>query len=369
MSIYKRGRTWWLHVAGPDGRMIRKSAKTGDRTEAVQLEAALRLEVLASAPVFDIAGASRKKAIGFNRLMDEFLEHQAALGRRSYKSFFEVHVRNLRAHFKDTPILDIDTRAVERYRAQRISETSVAMANRCVAVLRRAFNLAIRWDYLDRNPAKGLDPLREPRKIERVLNPTEQAAYLSACLPGYQVFAWVALRTGMRRGELQGLRVGDVDSWRSRVSLPMTKAGSSRHIPILPKVLKTLEALAQGKESSALLLTDVNGRPWTHTMLRRRHRQAVRDARLKWFRFHDLRHTFASDLLASGSPLHVVQRLLGHASVKTTEIYAHLAQEHVHEALRTYGSYMSDNITSDSTLDEVLKLEGFSPKNAPDEKV
>jgi integrase len=369
MSIYKRGRIWWLNVAGPDGRMTRKTAKTTDRSEALQLEAALRLELQAAAPIFDIAGASRKNTIGFDRLMDEFLEHQAALGRRSYKSFFEVHVRNLRTHFKDIKLEDIDTRAVERYRAQRIRESSVATANRCVAVLRRALNLAIRWNYLDRNPAKGMDPLKEARKIERTLTPDQQSAYLSACLPGFRNFAWLALRTGMRRGELQGLRVRDVDSWRSRVSLPMTKTGSSRHIPVLPKVLKTLEDLAVGKEPEALLLTDVNGRPWTHTMLRRRHKQAVRDARLPWFRFHDLRHTFASDLLASGSPLHVVQRLLGHASVKTTEIYAHLAQEHVHEALREYGSYMSSNITIDSTLDRDLELEGSSPKTRRTKKV
>lgn len=366
MSIYKRGNVYWLNVSDKAGRQVRRSAKTADRKEAIRLESALRLEIHQTVPVLDIAGASKKPSIGFDRLMDEFLEHQRSIGRRSMHTYFGSHSKQARLWFKNVDIAEIDTRMVERFRSERISVSSVATGNRYVALLRRAFNLAIRWGYLDRNPAKGLDYLKEPKRVERVLTHKEQAEYLAACAPGFRTFAWLALRTGMRRGELQGLRVGDIDSWRSRISIPISKAGSSRHIPVMPRVIEALGRLAQGKRPEDLLLTDVNGRPWTHTMMRRRHRQAVRRSGLPWFRFHDLRHTFASDMLASGAQLTVIQKILGHASIKTTQIYAHLVPKFLESELKNYGSYVSDNNTVKDTISEVLELEGIDKINAPD---
>lgn len=349
MSIYKRGNTYWLNVAGSDGRQIRVSAKTSDRQAAVRKEAELRVKLGLQVQFFDIAGASTS-SVTFGQLADEFLKHQAALGRRSVKSFFAVYVRQLRGWFKGQRLADITPRMVERYRAERLSQTGISTANRSIAVLRRALGLAVRWGYIERNPVVGLDPLKEGRRVYRVLTPAEQAAYLSACRPDFKTFAWLALRTGMRRGELQDLRVRDVDTWRSLVSLPQTKAGVARHIPVLPKVAMVLGDLQTGKKPESLLLVDQRGEAWTHTVLRRCHANAARQAGVRQFRFHDLRHTFASDLLASNAPMHIVQALLGHASMKTTEIYAHLAPAQVREALKAFESFLAVNNTASDTI-------------------
>lgn len=353
MSIYKRGKFYWLNVVDQSGRQIRQSAETVDRKVALKLEAQLRVTLGTAAEVFDIDSAS-VTSITFAQLMDEFLIYQAATKKRSLSSFFTVYVKELKAWFADIPLSGLNVKLVERYRAERLASTSPATTNRSIAVLRRAMNLAIRWGYIEKNPATHLDRIKEPSKIFRVLGQTEQQAYLGACSSDeYRFFSWLALRTGMRRGELQDLRARDIDPGRSMLSLPMTKGGTSRHIPILPKVYRELQELAATRKPSDFLLQDERGKPWSHTVLRRRHANALRDARLPAFRFHDLRHTYASDLLASGAQMHVVQHQLGHASIKTTEIYAHLNQDQAHQALAVYGRFLgSDNtFTAHDQLD------------------
>jgi integrase len=351
MSIYLRGDTYWLNVSGPDRRQVRVSAHTRNPREAQLLENELRLKLwAASVPVIDITGASASPAsMLFEQLAEEFQNYQTAIGRKSAGRFFRIQIGLLKTEFKGLKLSDLDMKKIEAYRLQKLAKTSAATANRSISVLRRMLTLAVRWGYLDRNPAAGLERLKAETPPHRVLTPAEQDAYLRACRDDFRLFAWVLLHTGMRRGELSGLKAREVDSWRSQFTLPTSKSGKVRHIPVPPKVMEALGKRLGSLQPADLVFVDQRGCPWTDTVVRRCHANAVKDARLEWFRIHDLRHTFAMDFLASCGDVHLVQSVLGHSSVKVTEHYLSRSMVREHAAMAVYGQNVGSYDTNHDT--------------------
>jgi integrase len=148
-----------------------------------------------------------------------------------------------------------------------------------------------------------------------------------------------ALRTGMRQGELKGLQWESVDWFNGSIAvrhsrsdytnaLGSTKSNRERHIPL---DIDLNELLSARKRDKGYVFVDDKGRPFDHQRLSRALTVVCQRAGLRKVRWHMLRHTFASNLAMNGTPLNVVQALLGHSSVLTTMRYAHVAPS----ALRT----------------------------------
>lgn len=141
----------------------------------------------------------------------------------------------------------------------------------------------------------------------------------------------VAMRTGMRLGELRGLRWGDVDFLNSRIHLRQSltrkqfgppKSGKSREIPLSPETLKALKS--QRHLRGDLVFCRDDGQPqsrdqWNEVLWR-----SCRLAGVRKIGWHVLRHTFASHLAIRGVSLRAIQKLLGHSTIQMTERYAHL---------------------------------------------
>jgi len=129
-----------------------------------------------------------------------------------------------------------------------------------------------------------------------------------------------------RINEIFSLEWDDVDFKRREITLKETKNNLSRSIPMNDLVEKTLDKhprrIVDG-EACPLVLAHPDGKPY-HTLLKP-FRKALTEAGLPRIRIHDLRHSFASNLVIAGMPLNVVQELLGHRDITTTMIYAHLA--------------------------------------------
>lgn len=159
--------------------------------------------------------------------------------------------------------------------------------------------------------------------------------------PVIRVIVLVAAATGLRQSELLGLRWRDVD-WearRIRVRNAFVRGEHSgdgksdlstrRSVPMADLVVAALRAWSERTPYRApddlVFAHPETGRPVDRTKLSRRFKEACGDAEVRVIRFHDLRHTFATRLAASGQPLRFIQELLGHADAKTTQIYAHYA--------------------------------------------
>jgi len=139
-----------------------------------------------------------------------------------------------------------------------------------------------------------------------------------------------ALLTGMRRGELPGLKWEQIRN--GFVFLTETKAGKARQIPINLRLAEVFrEVRRQNHLKSEYVFCDSQGRRFHE--VRRSFASACRRAGIEKFRFHDLRHTFASHLVMKGASLKAVQELLGHSSLTMTMRYARLSQKHLKDSV------------------------------------
>ncbi len=185
-----------------------------------------------------------------------------------------------------------------RYRAP-------ATANRYLASLSAAFTRAVReWHWLRENPLRQVSKGEEHPGIVRFLSDPEREALLAAseksALVELPLIVLLALTTGMRRGEILGLRWPDIDLKRRQLVLNKTKNNDRRAVTIVPRVAQMLEEHAKVRRLDTDL---VFAQPGKVKALEIDHwfAQALQQAGVENFRFHDLRHTMASYLAMSGA--------------------------------------------------------------------
>lgn len=258
-----------------------------------------------------------------------------------------------------TPLRDLRPQDIERvYSAMVDAGLSARTVRTLHVVLRRALADAVRWQVLSRNPA---DAVRPPR-LQAVEMHTWDADQLRAFLAyasahtdaGTYAALHLAAMTGMRRGEVCGLDWESVDLERSRlrvVNSLVSVAGTLREGP--PKTAKgrrvvdldagTVAVLRRWRIAQPPSLSVVGIHPET---LSDRFEAAVRDSGLPRIRFHDLRHTAATLMLAGGIPVHVVAARLGHATPTITlSVYAHVLPTQGVEAAAVMGAVVTESVT------------------------
>ena len=229
-------------------------------------------------------------------------------------------------------------------------------------VLRSALRQAVKWGVLGTNPAEGVRSPRIPRPQVRVWNEREVAAFLEATR-GNRFYAlyYVALATGMRKGELLALTWDNVDleagviyvrqslaelaGDRPRIGDPKS-ASAHRRVPIDPSTVEVLKELRQQQEEEKrvagaeweehnLVFCTHLGRPYYRGTVWWAFKRAVKRSGLPYIRFHDLRHTHATLLLRQGVHPKIVAERLGHSSIKITlDLYSHVLPDSQSEAVR-----------------------------------
>lgn len=197
-----------------------------------------------------------------------------------------------------------------------------ATANRYYTLLRLIFNCAEKWgDYYGVNPCKGVRREAESVSRTRYLSRDEMIAFLPHCHPRLVPVVLCALLTGMRRGEIFALEWPDLDFAAGVLTIRQSKSGKPRVLSLPGRLRDVLLALRPRREGKVFELPRV--------MFYRYFDKARKDSGLQAFRFHDLRHTFASHFIMQTRDLRTLQAVLGHATPTMTMRYAHLDREHV----------------------------------------
>lgn len=232
------------------------------------------------------------------------------------------------------------TRAmVVEIRDRMVETRAAATVNRYLATLRHAFRIAeTDWEWASRNPLNKI-ALREPRGRDRHLNDDEVTTLLKAAKasahPHLYPVVLIALTTGARRGEIEGLTWGDVDLTKGRAVVQQTKNTDKRMLALVPRAVSELRKLNKVRRiDSDLIFENPNNGRRTYTRLEDAWREARGAAGLKDFRFHDLRHTFASRMAMGGYSLAEIAAALGHRTFAMVQRYAHLTDSHVHTAMK-----------------------------------
>ena len=208
-----------------------------------------------------------------------------------------------------------------------------ATVNREFAFLRRVYNVAIRDGKTNTNPISKLKALREPSGRVRYLSDEEETQLREVLLTNEDRDRMnVLLHTGFRRSELLGLRWRDLDYRAGVLTVPKSKNGDARHVPMTTTVRAILARRPRSLDASALVFPNTEG----HCDLRwakKTFPAALRAAKIEDFRFHDLRHTFASRLAMEGVDLVTIHELMGHKTMAMTLRYSHLSPGHRQAAI------------------------------------
>jgi integrase len=248
-------------------------------------------------------------------------------------------IETLKTRCGGKSLTEITPELVDRYRAERLRShrpgskklISPTTVNKEVALLKAMLSKAVVWGYLDVNPLLTVKRLPEPDGRLRYLDADEIDRLLAACLSHLLPIVICALHTGMRRGEILGLTWDRVDMKQRVIQVTGTKTGKNRTIPINDPLLEALRHLPRHLGTDYVF--------WNHetetrfVSIKRAWKTTLRKANITGFRFHDLRHTFASHVQMGLGDLRATQTLLGHADPRMTMRYAHLSDARLREAV------------------------------------
>lgn len=213
----------------------------------------------------------------------------------------------------------------------KLGHLSNARVNRYMAALERLFNVACaEWDWITKSPALGIEKLPEPTGRTRFLSEDERFRLLEAVKrsDNRQLYPIVllALTTGARRGELEHIRVKNVDLTHQKILIPITKTKRPRMLRLVEPALTQVMQAMENRSPDDFLFNSAHI-PDQPNFFRRSWNTAVQRAGLKDFKFHDLRHTAASYLAQHGAGLHQISEILGHSSYHVTKRYVHLIEK------------------------------------------
>ena len=237
---------------------------------------------------------------------------------------------NLVRFLGDVRLDAITPYAVEEFKASRlVADVTPASTNRDLALLKNLFTVAILWGFIDRNPVHDVKLLREPPPRTRYLAPAELDRLLFAAPRHLVPIIKIAVYTGMRVGEILGITWADVAPDGGSVRLLRTKNGEAR-LAYLSTSARDVIAEARARKNGPYVFHFRGRRIGS---IKTAWRKTVRLAGIDDFRFHDLRHTFASHMVMRGADIQTVQTLLGHKSITMTTKYSHLSAGHLREAV------------------------------------
>jgi integrase len=318
MSLRKRGGVWWLDIHAPNGERIRRTTETANKALAQEFHDRVKAEL------WRIAKMSDKPQRIWNDAVVRWLKEQ------SHKATAAEDVTKLRwldTHLGGKCLSTINRATIDAITEAKLAQgVSNATVNRTLEVLRAILRKCVdEWEWLDRAPKIRM--LKEPVRRIRFLR-REEADRLIAALPEHlAAMARFSLATGLRAANVTGLQWTAVDLVRRVAWIHPDQAKGRRAIPV-------------PLNSEAVLL--VRGRLGTHpthvfSYLGKPIKQvstkawyaALAAAGIEDFRWHDLRHTWASWHVQSGTPLFALQEMGGWQSADMVRRYAHLAADHL----------------------------------------
>jgi len=349
-KVRKRGKNWQIDYFDPHGKRVRKTFKKRKDAEA---ELGKRVSLIAEGRYLDVKKECKTTLGQILEKYTENFQHQAC-----YFTGKRFSIENFRKNFgEDTLLANIRYVDLETYRnnlkkklTQYGTVRATATVNREMSCLHHIFTKAVEWEMIEQSPFDKGKSLRMKENNQRVrfLIDEEIDRLIDECPPGHvRNIVKCALNTGMRRGEILKLKWNQIRN--GFIYLRETKTSEPRQIPVNDDLEEMFTQIKSEKEpggnvvgldgkpvknrslQSEFVFTTPKGKPikWIKT----RYGNALKSAEISDFRFHDLRHTFASQVLLRGGTLKDVQELLGHKTMTMTLRYAHLTQEHKRKAV------------------------------------
>jgi integrase len=347
MGLYKRGSVYWMSFSA-NRKQYQRSTGTTDRKTAEKIYAKVLTQIV-EGKWFEFDEAKQRT---FEDLMSRFMKEYAPTKELTTQRRYRAALGHLQKRFKGLTLAEITPKIISEYMHERRQAGAAASTiNKEYNMLSKAFNLAWKqWEWCNSNPCSRVPREKNNTYITRWLT-TEEEQRLIAAAQGYfngqmPEIITVALHTGMRLGEILNIRWQDIDLFRKTITVLKTKNKDPKTIPMTDTLFALLQDKAKVVSMSGYLFVTQNGTKIRSRNLQREWYKVIDKAKIENFRFHDLRHTFATRLVQSGVDLYTVAKLLGHRDISTTQRYAH----HYPESMRPFVKIL-DNF-SDSKMTE-----------------
>jgi integrase len=320
MSLYKRGDTWWVRFAAANGEYIRRSAGTTDRRAAQEYHDQLKVKL------WRVHNLGEKPRRTWQEAVVRWVrerEHKPGIGEEKAK------LRWLDQYFGKKMLDEITRDLIDEAAAAKRKEVTASTVNRYLALIRALLRMACyEWEWIDKIPRVRLFP--EPSKRVRWLSP-EEAARLITELPTHLAdMAAFALATGLRQRNVSYLKWGNVSLERGTawVDAQASKSRKAITVPLNEDAMRVLKRRIGQHPEYVFTFKD---KPVAKTSTQAWYK-ALKRAGIEDFRWHDLRHTWASWHVQRGTSLQELQELGGWASFEMVLRYAHLGGEHLKAA-------------------------------------
>lgn len=349
ISPKTRKTSWQIDYLEPNGKRIRKTFKK--QKDAIA-EHSKVIALKSEGRFFDAKKECKTTLKELTKVYTENYQQQSNFRAKKiyikrFKEFFGedtllshiryVDLETYRNQLKRKPVTSIkkSRKKIIRFRAD-------ASVNREMSCLQHLFTKAVEWELIEQSPfARGRSlKLKENNKRLRFLTEGEIQTLLDACPKHLQWIVECGIMTGMRKSEILNLKWDDIRS--GFIYLQKTKTNEARQIP----VSDDLEAMFKEIRKDRHLTSEF---VFTHYGKRVRDidygfRGAVKRAGIVDFKFHDLRHSFASQILLRGGSLKDIQELLGHKSMEMTLRYSHLTTDHKRKAVNLLTGLTKRNV-------------------------
>ncbi len=288
-----------------------------------------------------------------------FIEH-----RKSSKKTIDHINRCFTKPFGDKPLIEFTPAMIDQWRTQRLKDDcSTETVNRDIATFKAALSKAVLWGFIEKHPLEKLKLLKRDRGSKvRFLSEDEEKRLRETMITreikiktdrnsanqwrkerGYEEYldlnqfefadhmrpmVLLSINTGLRRGEIFSLKWENVNFERALLTIEgsYAKSGKTRHIPLNSEALNVLKAWRKQTTKNELVFANKNDDRFD--TIKKGWKTILDAAKINNFRWHDLRHHFASRLVMSDVDLNTVRELLGHGDMSMTLRYAHLAPEH-----------------------------------------
>lgn len=348
MALWNRAGTYYVKFTAPDGTLVRRTTGTSDRKKAQEYHDKLKAEL------WDLARLKLKPKRTWDEAALRWLKEKA------HKKSFRDDVSRIRwftKHLRGKTLDQVSRDMIDRIVSRQLARRSDRTKDLYVALIRAIFRKAMReWEWLDQIPA--FKTYAKAGKVRVRYLTRDQAEALLKRLPAHQrEVVLFALATGLRQGNVLGLTWDRVDTARRMATIEHgdTKNGDALGIPLNDVALGVLTR-QRGKHKTHVFtyrgkpLRSANTRTW---------RAALKACGIENFRWHDLRHTWASWLRQNDVPTWVLQELGGWKSESMVRRYAHMSVKH----LAPYADQLTFPVTPEMAEIPEIGVDGSGHKN------
>lgn len=369
-KIYRRKDTkkvsYYAHFT-VRGNRYRVRLEAQNMEQAKRMAADIEFQILAG----NYKVLDQGKSITLRELSDRYLEYAMTKKRSwnrdvvSLKNILNMEIDNKK--LGDYPVDSIKVAHIQKYQIRRKRELDVkyagkgiaeedrnyATCNRELGCLRHIFNMGIEWELLSKNPvASKAVRFDKEKSRDRILEDDELRRLLQVCSGQLYQVVMVALNTGMRRGEILGLRWQYVSLEKNKIDVKHTKSGDDRTIPINSFLHNVLDSMAK---DSVYLFSNRDGKNTGD--VKTAWNNAMRKAGVKDFRFHDLRHLVASKLARAKVTESVIALILGHKRSSITSRYINPQWDEMVEAVEELAKICHRFVTDSENSTEAVDPE------------